>query len=234
MRITSATGAILVWVLLTPAAGLAQDVDGAFLEPFVGEMRFDGSCILWDRGECLAPIPRGGDARFTGLRVGYRSAGRWSLEAAWATDQAGEVPTVPIDQTGEPSSGPSPSFSEPLDVDLWTIGGTYSLVRRGPFDLYASGAVGRITFEENGHPSIDLRDLVTSVGGGVLLQVWKVVFLRGDVRAHTQWCSEEAVVRGGPSRQGRVCIDDSVLGHLEASVGAQLVFHLFDLAGGDE
>lgn len=165
---------------------------------------------------------------FKGFRFGYRSAGRWSVEATIARDAVGEsfVPLSQQDPLAPRDPGlprPPPTIGEPVDVRLWTVGGTYSLLRRGPLDLYASAAAGAITFDQNGISDEPMRDLVTTVGAGALVHLWRIVFLRGDVRGYAQWCSEER------DREGFACDDGSMLGHLEASLGVQLVFHPYDL-----
>lgn len=216
-----------VFLLVGAATGLAQDESGGFLHGFGGSFRPDGSCFLWQEGDCVEGLPEGGDGSFWGFRVGYRSSGRWSVEATVARDALGEARAVLASQGTFDPRGPGPSpfqptLSEPVDVRLWTVGGTYSLLRRGSLDLFASAGVGAITFDENGIGDEPVSDLLTTVGGGALVHLWRIVFLRGDVRGYTQWCAEER------DREELACEDGSVLGHLEATLGIQLVLHPYD------
>lgn len=213
-------GALLAASLLSPTGAAAQDESGGFLEVFGGSFRLDGSCVSWEGGECLGGFPEGDDTVYKGLRIGYRSAGRWAVELAIARDTAGDG-AVPDQQDPAGLSPPPLETIGVIDVDLWTVGGTYSILRRGPLDLYAGAGAGRITFDGGG--DFRMRDLVTVVAGGALVHLWRIVFLRGDVRGYTQWCSEERF------RDGFVCDDGPMLGHLPASAGVQLVFHPYDL-----
>lgn len=201
-----------------PTAAIAQDESGGFLQVFGGSFHLDGSCVFSDDGTCLSGLPEGGERLLKGLRFGYRSTGRWSAEGTVALDDSGDYQRVRLDQRpGAPFIGKPFLRPGPFNIRLWTVGGTYSLLRRDRFDVYASGAIGRIELERGA--STTIRDLVTVVGGGGLVHLWRILFLRGDVRGYGQWCSEER------TREGTFCENGSLLGHLEASVGVQLVFH---------
>lgn len=209
---------VTVWVSGASSA-LAQDESGGFFEVLGGSFHLDGSCVFTHEGACLSGLVEGDETIFHGFRIGYRSPHRWSVEGTVGLNRAGDHVGVPVNQSYQ--HGPPIARPGPFNIRLLTLGGTYSLLRRDRLDLYASASVGQIELERGA--STTIRDLVTGVGVGSLVHVWRIVFLRGDLRGYAQWCSEER------TRQGTFCDGGSVLSHLEASVGVQLVFHPYDL-----
>lgn len=139
--------------------------------------------------------------------------------------QNGQAAAIPLQRAGAGISPFDPQLSEPLDLRLLTLGASRSFYRRGRSDLYVGASVGRIELGKKPSSGTPLRDLVTGVGGGALVHLWRIVFLRGDLRVHTQWCSEERGARAV------VCDGGEVLHHLEASGGVQLVFHPYASEG---
>jgi hypothetical protein len=202
----------LLWMPNVAEAQVVVFDRGPYVGPFAGVVRLDGSCIEWDDAEC-----RGGfadDVRGVfGMRVGYRTAGRWSFEGTAGFSTKPEPEIVPIDLPC--ACVPRDPIEDVRNPEFYwlTLGGAYSIHRSSRFDVYASGAVGRIGF----HDGQTMTDLITILGGGVRARIKGPLSFRTDVRAVTQWCDEDE------RRNGFACDDGSMLGHLAWSGGLDLV-----------
>lgn len=152
-----------------------------------------------------------------GVRIGYRTADRWSFEGALAGVHIDSFALFLIPVSSTPPSTRLVGTA-PDDILLLSLGASYSVVRSAPLDLYLSGSAGRIAHG----PSDDREaDPFVSAGTGALLHLWRPFFLRGDAKVYGHWCGRE------PQDGVLACGDGSFLTHYEVSGGIQIVFHRY-------